>query len=403
MQVEAELSVERAVQQISNMEAEGEEEYPLEGLNNQESTDVYKRLTPEDRQLFRQFKKFHKLHYELYGHDVPSHQLTHGIIKKMFFGIPAKDAKVIAAVRAEIFVVEWLKSLCKQLGLAVPIELQQCQQIEAPEYPPPPSPLQFPLRQEEQKQLTWSVPQPESSEVAQDIKLDVKLPRRMTTSFLGKPGLLHKVGTGDEDHIITRVLPGTDPLQEFDEDDREDIITIDHETDDSDVDNLSEASMVSADTMMKEELQGLLANVAVSHQMIAEAVDVLAACMGDMSTDQGDQAAMAVVAEMGHIRDLNEITQAFDRAKIGLILATGVRKLHEYQCLKEKWEEADIILYSQLEKKFGANRRNIIECSQGYKYRNPKGIPTKVQFTPSKKKNKVPLQRSEKPTPKHQL
>ena len=206
----------------------------------------------------------------------------------------------------------------------------------------------------------------------------------MATSFLGKPGLLRIVGAGDEDHIITRVLPGTDPLQEFDEDDPQDIITIDHETDDSDVDDLSEASMASADAMIKEELQGLLANVAATHQKTAEAVDALAAHVGEMSTNQVDQAGTAVVTEMGHIHGLNEITPVFDKAEIGLILATGVRKLHEYQCLKGKLEEADIIPYSQLEKKFGANRRNIIECSQGYKYRYPKGIPTKVQFTLSK-------------------
>ena len=69
---------------------------------------------------------------------------------------------------------------------------------------------------------------------------------------------------------------------------------------------------------------------------------------------------------------------------MGLILATGVRKLHEYQCLKGKREEANIIPYSQLQKKFGANRRTIIECAQVYKYRYPKGVPTKVQFTLSK-------------------
>ena len=98
MQVEAEPSVECAVQQISNIEVEGkEEEDPLEGLNNKEITEIYKKLTPEDRQLFWQFKKFHKLHYELYGHDAPSHQLGHGIINKMFSGIPGKDTEVIVA------------------------------------------------------------------------------------------------------------------------------------------------------------------------------------------------------------------------------------------------------------------------------------------------------------------
>ena len=54
--------------------------------------------------------------------------------------------------------------------------------------------------------------------------------------------------------------------------------------------------------------------------------------------------------------------------------------MHEYQCLKGKREEADIIPYCQLEKKFGANRQNVMECSEGYKYRYPKGVPTKVQF-----------------------
>ena len=68
-------------------------------------------------------------------------------------------------------------------------------------------------------------------------------------------------------NIITRVIPGTDPLQEFDEDDPADVITIDHETDELDVDDLSEVSMTSAYAMTKEELQGLLANVAATQQM----------------------------------------------------------------------------------------------------------------------------------------
>ena len=132
------------------------------------------------------------------------------------------------------------------------------------------------------------------------------------------------VGAGDEDHIITQVLPGTDPLQEFDEDDPEDVITIDHEMDESDADNLSETSMVSTDALMQEELQSLLADEAATHQKEAEAVDVLARHVGEMGTDQMDQAAMTLVTEMGHIRGLNEITQAFDKAEIGLIVASGV-------------------------------------------------------------------------------
>ena len=55
------------------------------------------------------------------------------------------------------------------------------------------------------------------------------------------------LGAGNGDHIITKVLPGTDPLQEYDEDNATQIITIDYETDkSSDADDLSVVSMTSA-------------------------------------------------------------------------------------------------------------------------------------------------------------
>ena len=102
-QVEPEPSVESALQQIAGIEVEGKGEGdPLESLGNKQIAKIYHKLSPEDRQLFRQFKSFHKLHYDLYGHDTPSHQLARGIIREMFSGIPAQDAEVIAAARAEI-------------------------------------------------------------------------------------------------------------------------------------------------------------------------------------------------------------------------------------------------------------------------------------------------------------
>ena len=368
--VEPEPNVEEAVQQILAME--GGEEDPLDNLCNKEIAEIYHKLSPSDRQLFRQFKRFHKLHYELYNHDAPSHHLAHGIVKEMFSGIPTKDAETIAAARAEILAEERIRDLCKQLGLAVPVELQSRVRPEAPKYPPPPPPLRFPSRQDEERQQAQAVPSTSGE--------DVKPPRRLATTYLGRPGLLRMFGAGDEEHVITHVLPGMDPLGDFDEDDPENVIMIDHETDDElDVDDLSEAGAMS-----KEELQGLLANVAATQQKTAEAVDALAARVGEMTVEQVDQAAAAVVSEMGHVRGLQEITQAFDKTEIGLILAVGVRKLHKYQCLKGQQEEKDILPYSQLQKKFGPNRRTILECSQGYKHCYPKGIPTKVQFSLSK-------------------
>ena len=217
----------------------------------------------------------------------------------MFSGIPAHDAEVIAKARAEILAAERIKELCKQLGLAVPTELQQLRpREEAPEYPPPPPPLRFPSQQEKQRQeQLQATPQPGISE--EDVKPDVKPPRRLATTYLGKPGLLRMIGAGDDDHIITKVVPGTDPMQDFDEDDPANVIVIEHETDESDVDDLSEVSMTSADAMSSGELQSLLANLAAAQQKTAEAIDELAARTSEMFTEQVGDAAAAVVTKLG--------------------------------------------------------------------------------------------------------
>ena len=99
-----------------------------------------------------------------------------------------------------------------------------------------------------------------------EAKLDVK-PRRLATSYLGPPGLLRMIRSGNKDHIITRVVPGTDPMQDFEDDDPSQFIVIDHDTDaSSDVDDLSEVSMASAGGIGKQEFQGLLSDITAQHQ-----------------------------------------------------------------------------------------------------------------------------------------
>ena len=222
--------------------------------------------------------------------------------------------------------------------------------------------------------------QQQASEEA-DVKPDIK-PRRLATTYLGPPGLLRMVGTGDEEHIITRVIPGTDPLQDFEEDDPSQLIVIDDDTNDSsDADDLSEVSMVSAGGISKQEFQALLSDVAAQHQRMAASLDALASRVEDMSVGQVEEAAVRVVSESGHVRGLTEITNVFDKSEVALILACGVRRYQEYQALKGKREDKDIISYRQLQKKFGTNKRTLMEVVQGYKYRYPGGVSTKVPFT----------------------
>ena len=235
-------------------------------------------------------------------------------------------------------------------------------------------------------------PLAEAEEV--EAKPDVK-PRRLATSYLGPPGLLRMLGSGDEDHIIMRVVPGTDPMQEFDDDDPTQTIVIDHDTNaSSDVDDLSKVSMASAGGIGKQEFQGLLSDIAAQHQRMAASLDALASRVEDMSMEQVEEAAVRVSSETGHVRGLDEITGIFDKGEMALILVCGVRKYQEYQALKGKREEKDIISYRQLQKKFGTNKRTLMEVIQGYKYRYPGGVSTKVSFVPKPEEEEAPTMSS---------
>ena len=381
IQAEGEIDVNEAVKEIL-AEMEVEEQDPLEGMGNAQIAEIYHRMMPEDQRLFRQFKRFHKQYYETHGHDAPSHQLTRGIVQQMFPGLPSTDADTITKARAELLAAERLKELCKQLGLAVPTQLQQYPPPpEAPEYPPPPQPPRFLSRQDKERMATQQ-PAVEAEEA--ETKLDVK-PRRLATSYLGPLGLLRMIGSGDEDHIITRVVPSTDPMQDFEDDDPSQFIVIDHDTDaSSDVDDLSEVSMASAGGIGKQEFQGLLSDIAAQHQRMAASLNALASRVKDMSVEQVEEAAVRVVSETGHVRGLEEITGVFNKGEVVLILACGVRRYQEYQALKGKREDKDIISYRQLQKKFGTNKRTLMEVVQGYKYRYPGGVSTKVPFVPTK-------------------
>ena len=183
----------------------------------------------------------------------------------MFPGLPSADADTIAKARAELLATERLKELCKPLGLAVPTQPQEyLPPPEAPEYPPPPQPPRFLSRQDKERRVAQQQLLAEAEGV--EIKPDIKQ-RRLATSYLGPRGLLRMIGSGDEDHIITRVVPGMDPMQDFEDDNPTQTIIIDHDTDaSSDVEDLSEVSMASAGGIGKQEFQGLLSDIVAQHQ-----------------------------------------------------------------------------------------------------------------------------------------
>ena len=80
MQVEGEISIEEAVKEMLEIEVEEDKGDPFEDMNNTQVAEIYYKMKPEDQSLLRQFKHFHKHHYETHRHDTPSHHLARGII-----------------------------------------------------------------------------------------------------------------------------------------------------------------------------------------------------------------------------------------------------------------------------------------------------------------------------------
>ena len=94
-----------------------------------------------------------------------------------------------------------------------------------------------------------------------------------------------------------KVVPGTDPLQECDEDDPSQLIMIDYKTDESsNADDLSSVGGISRD-----KFQALLSNIAAQHQKMSASVDALVAQVEDMTIEQVEEAAVRVTSEMGHV------------------------------------------------------------------------------------------------------
>ena len=126
---------------------------------------------------------------------------------------------------------------------------------------------------------------------------------------------------------------------------------------------------------------------------MAASLDALASRVEDMSVEQVKEAAVREASETGHLRGLEEISGVFDKGEVALILACWVCKYQEYQALKGKWEDKDIVSYRQLQKKFSTNKRTLMEVMQGYKYRYPGRVSTKVPFVMTK-----PEEEEETPT-----
>ena len=380
---------------VKLIEAETDEEGDiLEELSNQDIKDIYQQLSHEDKKRFRQFRKFHRQYFGVYGEHLPSYHMARQVVKDLMPGLPSASADVIAEKRAELLAEDRLRELCRRHGFKFPeremrMEAPREEAVEDPTYRFPSVQDEYhagltTTTEEEIGQLLGAEllehepvpavtqvtdPRPErsiSSVIKTEPGEDVK--PTMRTTVLSQKRLLQWQGTGDEELIITRVTKGNDPLATYYNDVEATQEAIEIEETDTE-DDLSEVSMQSHGDISKAELKAALQGLTDSHRATANHLSALSTMVTGMTEEQVGETTASVATELGAVQGWQHITQSFDRAQIALVLAVGVRKVEEFEILKGKRAKNDVTPFLRLAKIFGSNTRTIQECNAGIKYR----------------------------------
>ena len=385
----------------------------IEELSEEDIKQIYNDLSAEDKRRFRQFRRFHRQYFGVYGEHVPSYYMARQVITDLMPGLPAVSADTIAAKIAQILAEDRLCVLCRLHGYKFP---EKEMRVEAPrQEEEAESSYRFPSIQDEYRmglatatrdeiqelvgepfmetepapdetpQVTKAprhvVPTVIKTEPGQDVK-----PKCLRTEILGQKSLLWWEGTDDEEVVITTVQKGNDPLGRYFEDAAATQQIIEVEESDSE-DDLSMASLQSEGDVNREELKGVLQGLAESHQQTATHLGTLSTMVTGMSEDTVGDVASRVASDMGAVKGWHHILGSFDRAQIALVLAVGVRCVEEFEILKGLWPKDDVTPFLCLAKIFGSNTRTIQECYAGMKYqysekaRGPEtGPPRKLQL-----------------------
>ena len=380
---------------VKLIEAETDEEGDiLEELSNQDIKDIYQQLSHQDKKRFRQFRKFHRQYFGVYGEHLPSYHMARQVVKDLMPGLPSASADVIAEKRAELLAEDRLRELCRRHGFKFPeremrMEAPREEAVEDPTYRFPSVQDEYhagltTTTEEEIGQLLGAEllehepvpavtqvtdPRPErsiSSVIKTEPGEDVK--PTMQTTVLSQKRLLQWQGTGDEELIITRVTKGNDPLATYYNDVEATQEAIEIEETDTE-DDLSEVSMQSHGDISKAELKAALQGLTDSHRATANHLSALSTMVTGMTEEQVGETTASVATELGAVQGWQHITQSFDRAQIALVLAVGVRKVEEFEILKGRRAKNDVTPFLRLAKIFGSNTRTIQECNAGIKYR----------------------------------
>ena len=150
--------------------------------------------------------------------------------------------------------------------------------------------------------------------------------------------ILNAMGPGDEDCMVTCIKRGRDPFYDLTQDNKDlkdafaKVGEEDIPEEESDVDDLSVASLETVDEIKNKEASKLLTTYADLKMKEAEALQDIVALIrtDDLGPRQCYEFVKHIMKMEGDIPELAQVREEFDYESIKLILATGVRMKQVY-------------------------------------------------------------------------
>ena len=233
---------------------------------------IVNKMDRAQKQEFRKYEQYFLTRYRQTGNMQPLYVEVRNIMKEMCPSMPGQMQSAVVEARAQLLAETKLKELCKQLG------------VPAPRYEPPP--MVHPVDEgilgekavlmsgKESHEGSVKEDQPSTSKavckiiptlVTTEVKKEVK-PQVQPRLLLDT--ILDAMGPGDEECMVTRIKRGRDPFYDLTQDDEElkqafaEVGQEDLPVEESDVDDLSVASLETINEIGSEEASRLLTTYA---------------------------------------------------------------------------------------------------------------------------------------------
>ena len=355
--------------------------YPEMKYSGREVQAIVKKMDRVQKQEFHEYEQYFLTRCRQTGNMKPLYVEVRNIVKEMCPSMPGQMQDAVVEARAQLLAEVKLKELCEQLG--VPAPRYEPQSMVHPIDEGILGRKAVPMSGKElhegpvgEDQLSTSkavrkiIPTLVTTEVKREVKPQVQ-PRLLLDT------ILDAMGPGDEDCMVTRIKRGRDPFYDLTQDDEElkeafaKVSKKDIPEEESDVDDLSVASLETVNEIENEEASRLLTTYADLKMKEAETLQNMVALIkaDDLGPRQCYEIVKNITKMEGDIPEIAQVREEFDYESIKLILAAGVRMKQVYDVNMRHQSKAES--HISIVKRFNVSKSRLYEMTTGHKIGRP--------------------------------